>query len=920
MHIRSIKALLFIALALALLALALPALAEGDGETIYRAMLIGNENYKDGAIKGCITDVNRMSNTLQAANEAGGRYQQPATRTNLKAAEVKALITDMLGWGVDGDDVTLIYYAGLATTTDEGVSSLTGVDGSELKLTELRTALNQLPGTKIVVLDCRYSESAAQRSKLTGTQLLQKFNQSVVDVFKSSPVEQKYQALTSATMLKSVEAANAHFGAPAGLFTYYLTEGCGYDYLKEQPAELMADANLNGAVSMKEARDYVESKIDTLAGLLGAKLTSNAMVYPEDGAYPLFSKRATAEILSITLDQPTLSIAAGKTAKLSAAIQPINARQRSVTWVSSDLGVVTVDSEGLVTGVRPGEAFVTAMAANGMSTQCKVLIRDVVFANSVSLSATKLVVAAGQEQALTLSLTPANSNELINWKSSDVSVATVTQEGVVSPLRNGNTVITATTESLKEVSCVIQVVDAGSVVTDIKVDADKLSIYEGEARLLSAQIKPSRATDPMVVWSSDNEQVAQVESNGLVAGVGHGEAVITATASSGISAKVNVSVKGATIEFKNKSVTVKKGKKFKLQWTTQPRGAMIDISWESSDPEVATVTQNGSVETLKNGQTAITATLSNGMKEVCRVSVASVPAKGIKINKTKLTMEVGAQAQLSAKVAPGNASIKTATWRSGNEKIALIDETGQITATGVGKTTITARTHNGKAAKCVLTVQPAKVTSIVLNTAEESFMLGVDEPFQLTAEIEPVSSVGNRALQWKSSDTKVATVDQTGLITPKGEGTATIRASSGKVKADCKVTVSANRTLRKKATVGKGRKLYVSLRQVAYDGDQLVVQMHFVNRSKKAVYIPTAGTLTLTLSTGEQYNLRDLTPNKNKPLPAGKSTVLTFKMSVADDENLRDLDLRKAKVEIVAEESPAAADTPVPEDLTDTED
>ncbi len=910
---------------LALCALVSGALASGggDGESVYRAMLIGNENYSGNSVPGASTDSNCMMSTLQAANEAGSIYQSPVPRTNVKASELKTIITDMQDWNIDADDVTMLFFAGLGSLTEDGAACLVGQDGGNVKLSDLRASLDQLAGAKIIVLDCRMLEAQAEKSHLPESQAVEKFNQAAADAFRGGTTQQNYKLLTSCTMLKSVSAGNQAMGlsAPAGLFTYYLVQGCGYDYEKRRTGDLLADANLNSAVSLTEALDYVDTQIKRLATDTNQKIISNQLVYPDDSPYPLFSKRANAEVLSLSLDQPSLSIPAGKNAKLNATIQPINARQKNVTWISSDLAIAEVDKEGVVSGVRQGEATIVAMASNGMTAQCKVLIRDVTFATSVKLAASKLTIGSGTEKVLALKIEPSNSNELVNWKSSDVSVATVNEIGVVQALRNGSAVITATTETGKEVSCVIQVVAPDSVATEVKIDADSVTLFEGAAKLLSAKVGPNKAADKSVVWSSSDEKVASVEANGFVAGVGPGEATITATASSGVAHSIKATIKGAQVVFKKNTLLLKKGKRAKLNWDIEPKGTLLDVTWASSDPSVATVSDDGAIEALENGETAITATLPSGMRAVCRVSVASVIARGVKINKSRLTMSVGQQAKLTGRVSPSNASIKDVAWKSSNEKVALIDETGTITAMGVGKTTITGRTHNGKTAKCLLQVKATKVTSIVFNTDKETMMLGTSEPLQLSAEIEPVSFAGNRALNWSSSNKKVATVDQTGLVTARGPGKCTIRAASGKIKADCAITVAVNRTLHKKPVTGNAKKLYTSLRQVSYnDKEQLVVQMYFVNKSKKAQKIPTAGTLMLTLQDGQTFELGELEPNDKKKLNPGKIEVLTFRYKLADNENLMSLDLKNAKVEI-AEPNQGVTDNaeePVSDALTIT--
>ncbi|MDL2205657.1 Ig-like domain-containing protein [Eubacteriales bacterium OttesenSCG-928-N13] len=922
---KRMKAMLMAALMVCLMMMAATgAQADFFSESVYRAMLIGNENYQSIKVQGAINDINRMSNVVQAAIEAGNRYQTPVTRTNLSTAEIKSCVTDMQTWGIDDDDVTMFVYSGQGLLASDGSASLVGEDGTQLKITDLRALLDKLPGTKLIVMDLRYPEAAAQQAKLNEQDAVDKLNTATIDAFRGGTTQQKYQVLCAGSMLKSAEQAAGVLGVTdgTGLGSYYLVQGCGHDYLNQRPGDMLADANKNEAVSLAEARDYINDSVKSLASANGLNLTVAAAIYPDDSQYPLLSRRASAEILSVTLDQPALSIAAGKGAKLNATVTPVNVRQKGVSWFSSDLGVATVDQDGLVRGIRPGTVFVTAMAPNGMTAQSKVLIRDVVFADSVSLSTAKLVIPREREELLKLSLQPSNSNELVTWSSNDDSIASVNDNGLITTHRNGNAVITATTEGGKEVSCVVQVVDANRVVTEISVNKKEISLYEGDAVLVNASIKPANAADNMVTWSSSDESIATVSSNTsvMVAGERAGTAIITATASSGLTAQIQVTVKGTQVKFTKNQVTLKKGKKTYLKYKMQPEGISEEITWTSSDPQIVSVNEDGGVEALQNGEAAITATLPNGQKSVCKVSVASVVVKKVSL-KSKLTMGVDEQTQLSAKIEPANASIKTITWTSSNEKVAVVDDAGNVTAVGVGKSVISGKSHNGKGDKCVLTVKPAKVTSIVLDQTELSFMLGVDEPVQINADVEPLSATGNRALMWRSSNEKVVKVSQDGLVTPVGAGKAEIRALSGDVKANCKITVTANRTLIKKQPIGSERKVYVSLRQVHYSKDDLVVQLYVYNRAKKARVVPLDGMLTLTLKDGQVFELKQLTTSSKK-IAAGKKDLISYKFPLSDNENLSGLDLREATVEIVPMDGAAEpeGDDVAPDALTTTGD
>ena len=118
-------------------ALCANALAAGNGETTYRARLIGVDGYQTNALSGCVNDTGRMSQALQAANEAGAFYQAPVIRSNLQTDEILQLSSELETWNVDEDDVTFFYYAGHGYLSDKGTPAIVGKDNKMLSIADL---------------------------------------------------------------------------------------------------------------------------------------------------------------------------------------------------------------------------------------------------------------------------------------------------------------------------------------------------------------------------------------------------------------------------------------------------------------------------------------------------------------------------------------------------------------------------------------------------------------------------------------------------------------------------------------------------------------------------------------------------------------------------------------------------------------
>ena len=141
-----------------------------------------------------------------------------------------------------------------------------------------------------------------------------------------------------------------------------------------------------------------------------------------------------------------------------------------------------------------------------------------------------------------------------------------------------------------------------------------------------------------------------------------------------------------------------------LTATITPSVANPKITWVSSNPDVATVDENGLVTAKAIGTATITATTANGAEATCEVTV-STPVTNVTLDKTTLSLKRGSTDTLTATVEPKEGTNKNVTWASDNEAVATVDENGVVTAVSAGTANITVTTvDGGKTATCVITV------------------------------------------------------------------------------------------------------------------------------------------------------------------------------------------------------------------------
>ena len=155
------------------------------------------------------------------------------------------------------------------------------------------------------------------------------------------------------------------------------------------------------------------------------------------------------------------------------------------------------------------------------------------------------------------------------------------------------------------------------------------------------------------------------------------------------------------------TLTLKKGEEYTFEPLINHPNATTTLTWLSSNTSVATIDANGKLTTTGLGTTTITCTAHNGVSAQCEVTVNPVLVSGIALNETEAELLVGEKLQMETTVTPENATDKGVTWSSTNETVAVVNESGLVTAVGSGTCQIkaTANDGSGKTASCLVTVE-----------------------------------------------------------------------------------------------------------------------------------------------------------------------------------------------------------------------
>ena len=398
----------------------------------------------------------------------------------------------------------------------------------------------------------------------------------------------------------------------------------------------------------------------------------------------------TIAVSSVSLSTATLEMTEGDTQTLTATITPANATDRKVIWGSSASGVASVDGSGKVTAVKAGTATITA-SAGGKSATCQVTVTaKTVSVTGVSLDKATLSLVVGGSATLVATVNPDNATDKnVTWSSSATGIATVDENGIVKAVKAGTATITVKTkDGGKTATCKVTVTAATVAVQSVSLDKATLSLVEGGSATLVATVKPDNASNKNVTWSSSATGVATVDAGGKVTAVKAGTATITVKTKDGgktatckvtVTAKT-VSVTGVSLDKTTLSLVV--GGSATLVATVKPDNASNKkVTWSSSATGVATVDANGKVTAVKAGTATITVKTKDGGKTAtCKVTVTAktVPATGISLNPSSLTLIEGQSKVVTATVTPSN-STDPVVWPSTWPGICTVNN-GRFTA------------------------------------------------------------------------------------------------------------------------------------------------------------------------------------------------------------------------------------------------
>lgn len=565
-----------------------------------------------------------------------------------------------------------------------------------------------------------------------------------------------------------------------------------------------------------------------------------------------------------------------------------NSLLSQLTWTCSDESVVKVYS-GVAVAQSAGVAVVTATAPDGSMAVFTITV-DAEDISSVQLKAgesniVNLILDGSDDEShkdlaklvedTVLGADPAT----FNWVSADKTIATVSH-GVVRAQAVGNTTVTVTAPDGSKVVFIVAV-SAGGFKPGYEADWEA-TLQVGVADKMSKKLPTVEATAGKVTWSCADESIAKITGDSVTA-VAPGITYVIAKAPNGSELAFKVTVYASpAISFDKDSVSVPTGEVVQANVAVDPEDAAVDYEVKLDGNLAAagtdyTLSVNGkkiSFVPLAAGRFVITATAEVNSETATAqlVVTAQQEVEKVAFTEDKRNLFVGDTDDLLSLIqwndglsTPYDTSL---TWSTGNASVATVDDTGVVTATGVGRTYVYAKASNGLRAK-ILVIVDAKVEGVTLS--QENYELWVNEIAFIKATPNPANAKYTK-VEYTSDDDTIATVSTDGRIVAKKGGTTYITATITWTDADGNnQTASARAKVFVKTPVKS-----VEVRRVDTDtNDDIVAKKRGETIQLKAVITP-AETYDKSLTWSSENEAIATVDQNGKVTTVGKGTTYIY--------------------------------------------
>ncbi len=335
-----------------------------------------------------------------------------------------------------------------------------------------------------------------------------------------------------------------------------------------------------------------------------------------------FHVLVTQPVKKVEVSAPVKKVDVGSGLQLTALCSPEDASIKKVTWTSKNPTVASVDENGYVTGLKRGNATISASATDGSRVTGGIYLTVTQPVTDIVFDSQEIPVIVGRTAQAKVKVLPTDaSDKTLVWSSSDESVATV-KGGQIRGVKAGSCVVTAASKANPEVAVEVRVTVSQLVTKIVNVNAaEELSLRVGEETELVWEVQPSDATNKGLTFKSVHPKVVKVNEGGIATAVGRGTGTIVATAVDGSRRQGTVKIKVIQpvtgVSMKKALYYVQRGGNTTVRAVVEPKNANNQkVYWSVENESVATIRENGTstgrVHGVAKGRTMISAFTEDG--------------------------------------------------------------------------------------------------------------------------------------------------------------------------------------------------------------------------------------------------------------------------------------------------------------------
>lgn len=523
---------------------------------------------------------------------------------------------------------------------------------------------------------------------------------------------------------------------------------------------------------------------------------------------------------SVTITEPeTTTLRSGKSLTLKATTEPVKPTVSGVTFQlvnSADSVYATVAANGKVTAKTVNEPHAVQVVAASKDGQAKsepitltILPKSnqtlILKSGTDYVTKTTLIRNIGETfelKAYTLDVSSEVPTEVeaenVTWKSSNAKVATVDETGKVECLAKGKATVSALVDGKVQATVTVSVTTLVESLT-IGSKTGTFTVASGKKLNLTATAAPAEAANKAVIWTiTEGSEYAKISGSGVVTANKNLTVPVTVTVQaaakdgSGVTAQQEITINplsyGVEIKRPNASENttlvwdMADRNVIRLSAKVYPLSAEQSVTWKSSNARVASIDASGKITCLKAGTVTITATANDGSGKKASFKLQIV--KLVKfLGLVDVSVAGGKSVTLKPLFTPADPTNKKLAWSVSENKYGIkINGSGKVSTKAVTEpvnVTVTASALDGSgvSASCEVTVYPA-TTKVTISAKDGKLpaSISVDTTLELTASSLPAGTKGTYT--WKSSNTKVATVDENGVVTALKTGTVKITCTA----------------------------------------------------------------------------------------------------------------------------------------------